>query len=168
MSETETAENLAGNLGRRQADALRALRFFGGSANGGSIRDVTGIPEGSSTHHFDGLQQRNLINHDGWEHVGKGGSSKVWALTARGEAVAKELADSEPTIDEIDGAIEDVEENSERLDELEERHEDEIEDVEEEIERLSKQYDKIQGLLEDVQEYFDGGEDEEEAEGEGF
>lgn len=165
MSEIETAENLAGNLGRRQVDALRALRFFGGEANGGSICDLTGIPSGSSTHHFDTLRERNLINHEGWEHVGKGGSSKVWKLTARGEAVVSELADSEPTIDEIDDAVDEVEENSDRLDELEERHEAEIEEVEEEIERLSKQYDKIQGLLEDVQEYF---EDEEDEEGEGF
>lgn len=159
MDETDTAEKLVEELGSRQAAALRALHFFGGSANSREIRRTGEIPSGSMHHHLTGLRKRDLIEQDGREHVGRGGQAKIWRLTARGEEVADRFADEEPTIDEVDRMMDDVRQHGERLDELQETHSENFDEVESEIEGLREQFNDIQETLDMVLTYFDDGEE---------
>lgn len=166
MDETGSVDEIAEEITGKKADALRSLRFFEGEANARQIRRVGDIPSGSMHHHLSGLSDRGLIEQDGTEHVGRGGSAKVWTLTARGEAVADEVAERGVSIDEMTSVVDEVDEFDERLARLQESHHEKTSEIEEEIAELRGKYSEVKELLDNVLEYFD--EDEEKVEGEDF
>lgn len=161
MDETQTITEIASEITGKKSSVLRSLRFFEGEANSRQIRRVGDIPAGSMNYHTSSLIDRGLISHIGEEHVGKGGTAKVYELTAIGEEVAEEVAEREVSLDEMDRLLDEVDEYEVRLDRLQSSHE----ETESEIEDLREQFSQIQETLGKVLDYFEDESDESEEEG---
>lgn len=150
MGEIETANELAQDIAGNKAEVLRALLFFDNRGNASEIRRAGEIPGGSVNYHLRDLSEKGLIEHVGWEHIGQGGRTKVWELTAEGERVASHLREDQPRIDELPEVMSSVEEHDERLEELQERHRDNFEEVESEIDGLRTEFSELKSSVDEL------------------
>jgi molybdopterin converting factor small subunit len=103
-----------------RADIIHGVQFYGGEAHTQQLRGYSNIPSGR--YHFHKLEDQDIIEKVGEEHIGQGGAATVYQLTDFGHEVADALDESPnrgTTVTELEDKIE---EQSEEIQELQERY----------------------------------------------
>ncbi len=128
---SETFEELVDQTWGPRADIIYGIQFFGGQAHTQQIRRYGDIPSGR--YHFHKLENQEIIEKVGEEHIGQGGAATVYQLTDFGHEIA----------DALDGPSH----RAATITELE----DKIEEQAEEIADLQQRYNAVHDYVEDLE-----------------
>lgn len=149
MADPETYQELLAEIYGPRRSLIKAFHFFEGRANSKRLFDEADAPRTSKHHYLSTLQELQLIEKNGTEH-GPGGETFVWRLTDRGQQVADDVVDDDTT------TISDLEELEQRLTALERQADPDqqvqanSEAIEELRERIEDTHDRIEALHEAV------------------
>lgn len=131
---SETVEELVDQTQGPRADIIHGIQFYGGEAHTQQLRGYSNIPSGR--YHFHKLEDQEMIEKVGEEHIGQGGAATVYQLTDFGHEVADALDESPhggTTVTELEAKIE---KQAEEIQELQQRYNsviDYVEDLENQI-----------------------------------
>ena len=113
---SETFEELVDQTWGPRADIIHGIQFYGGEAHTQQLREYSNIPSGR--YHFHKLEDQEIIERIGEEHIGQGGAATVYQLTDLGHEVADALdgpSDATVTITKLAEQIDEMETKLETL-----------------------------------------------------
>jgi len=117
---SETIEELVDQTRGPRGDIIHGIQFYGGEAHTQQLRGYSDIPSGR--YHFHKLENQNVIERTGEEHIGQGGAATVYQLTDFGHEIADALdgpSHGGATITELQDKIE---EQAEEIADLQQRY----------------------------------------------
>lgn len=133
---SETFEELVDQTRGPRADIIYGIQFYGGEAHTQQLRGYSDIPSGR--YHFHKLEDQEIIERVGEEHIGQGGAATVYQLTDFGHEIADALDEAShggATITEL---------------------EDKIEELTEEVGELQQRYNAVYDYVEDLENQING------------
>jgi DNA-binding PadR family transcriptional regulator len=150
---SETFEELVEQTRGPRADIINGVRFYGGEAHTQQLRRYGDIPSGR--YHFHKLEDQEIIEKVGEEHIGQGGAATVYSLTDFGHEIADALdgpSDATVTITELEERIDEMEKEIEILQQRYNAIADFVEEQDDEIDSLKQSHNEIADSVESLDE----------------
>jgi predicted MarR family transcription regulator len=117
---SETFEELVDQTRGPRADIIYGIQFYGGEAHTQQIRRYGDIPSGR--YHFHKLEDQEMIERVGEEHIGQGGAATVYQLTNSGHEIANALDEPSHRAATITELEDKIEEQAEEIADLKQRY----------------------------------------------
>lgn len=117
---SETFEELIDQTQGPRADIIYGIQFFGDQAHTQQIRRYGDIPSGR--YHFHKLEDQDIIEKIGEEHIGQGGAATVYQLTDFGHEIADALDEPSHRAATITELEDKIEEQAEEIADLQQRY----------------------------------------------